>query len=346
MPLIARRTALAGAAAALTLAAPRPASAIDPALVEAARKEGAATWYTTLIVGQIVRPMIAAFEAAYPFVKVGYVPAPWQETVLRVLNEAKAGQVRGDLVDGGIPVYPLNDAGLIAPYIAQAATNYPPDFKDPAGLWTANISQVVSPAVNTDQVTEAEIPKTLEDLLHPRWKGKMAWTTSEDVTGPAGFIGVALMKLGNDRGMAYLRQLAAQQIANVAANQRVVLDQCIAGQYPVVLCVYNYHADISAAQGAPVRWLKLAPLQTLGNIALLKNSPHPNAGRLFFEFMLTDEGQRIYAKAGYVPASPTVPANSASLKPGPATYEATLITRGTFVANQGEWLKVYKDLFI
>lgn len=303
-------------------------------------------WYTTLIVGQIVRPMIAAFEAAYPGIKIDFVPAPWQETVLRILNEAKAGQIRGDLVDGGIPVYPLNDAGLIARYTPQAAAHYAPAFKDPDGLWTANISQVVSPAINTDMVRATEVPATLEDLLQPRWKRAIAWSTSEDVTGPAGFVAVALMKMGQERGMAYLRSLAGQQIANVAANQRVVLDQCISGQYPLALCVYNYHVDISAAQGAPVRWLKLAPLETLGNIALLKNSPHPNAARLFVEFMLSDAGQQIYADAGYVPASPDVAAKTPTLKPETGHYDATLITRGTFVERQAEWLQIYKDLFV
>jgi len=108
---------------ALGLAASRiPAFAAEPALVDAAKQEGRLVWYTTLVVGQIVRPIIKAFEAKYPGIKVDFVPAPWQETSLRIINEARANQVKGDIVDGGASFPPLQAAGLIDPYLVQSAT--------------------------------------------------------------------------------------------------------------------------------------------------------------------------------------------------------------------------------
>jgi iron(III) transport system substrate-binding protein len=322
-----------------------PARALDPKLIDAARKEGGVTWYTTLVVGQIVRPMIQAFEAKYPGIKVSYVPAPWQETVLRLTNEARAGAVKGDLFDGGITFFPLNAAGLVAPYVVESAAAYPTDFKDPTGLWTANIIQVATPSVNTDQVAEKDAPKTLEDLLDPKWRGKMAWTDSPSVSGAPGIIGNVLMTMGQDKGMAYLEKLATQKIANIPAIQRVVLDQNISGQYPLVLAIYNYHAVISAAQGAPVRWLPLAPILTFGVIGIMKDAPHPNAARLFTEFNMSDEGQRIYAKAGYIPASPAVPATEATLKPDAGHYTPRVMSPLLFQEHEAEWVGIYKRLF-
>src|SRR5215470_7373671 len=135
---------------ALGLAASR-AFAAEPSLVDAAKQEGRVVWYTTLVVGQIVRPVIAAFEAKYPGIKVDFVPAPWQETSLRIINEGRANQVKGDVVDGGASFPPLQAAGLIEPYLVQSAASYPPTYRDPNGLWTANIIQPSTPSINLDQ---------------------------------------------------------------------------------------------------------------------------------------------------------------------------------------------------
>jgi iron(III) transport system substrate-binding protein len=333
---------------ALGLAASRfPAFAAEPSLVEAAKKEGRIVWYTTLVVGQIVRPIIAAFEAKYPGIKVDFVPAPWQETSLRIINEGRANQMKGDLVDGGASFPPLQAAGLIEPYLVQSAASYPKEFRDPTGLWTANIVQPSTPSVNLDQVKKSEIPQSYEDLLHPRWKGRMAWPDSPSVAGPPGFIGNVLNTMGQDRGMEYLEKLASQKIANIPSNQRVVLDQNIAGQYPLVLMIYNYHAAISMADGAPIEWLKLSPtLVSFGQMSLLKNGPNPNAAKLFLEFSLSEEGQSVYAAAGYLPAHPNVPSKAKGLKPDDGQYKDFVCSALDYSAHDKEWQAIYKKLFL
>ena len=340
-----RRAVLAAGIGLGALLLAPPARAVDPKLVEAARTEGAVIWCTTLVVGQIVRPMIQAFQAKYPDIKVQYVGAPWQETALRLTTEARAGSVKGDLFDGGVTSFPLQAAGLVASFRPVAAANFPSEFKDPDGQWTANIIQISSPSINTDQVADKDVPKTLDDLLDPKWAGKMAWTDSPSASGPPGFVGNVLMTYGQEKGMAYLEKLAKQRIASVPAIQRVVLDQNIAGQYPLVLCIYNYHAAISAAQGAPVRWLPLSPILTFGTFGIMKAAPHPNAARLFVEFNLSDEGQQIYAKAGYIPASPSVPATVATLKPDAGHYSARIMSPAEFNDKSADWIAIYKRLF-
>jgi ABC-type Fe3+ transport system substrate-binding protein len=332
----------------LGLAAPRvPAFAAEPSLVEAAKQEGRLVWYTTLVVGQIVRPIIQAFETKYPGIKVDFVPAPWQETSLRIINEGRANQVKGDLVDGGASFPPLQAAGLIEPYLVQSAASYPQAYRDPTGLWTANIIQPSTPSVNLDQVKKADIPQSYEDLLHPRWKGRMAWPDSPSVSGPPGFIGTILTAMGQDRGMAYLEKLANQRIASVPSNQRVVLDQNIQGQYPLVLMIYNYHAAISMSEGAPIDWLRLSPtMVSFGQMSLLKNAPHPNAARLFLEFSLSEEGQSVYAAAGYLPAHPNVPAKAKGLKPDDGQYKDFVLSALAYSEHDKEWQAIYKKLFM
>jgi len=336
----------ATAAVVATVAIP-PASAqtIDSSLIEAAKKEGEVVWYTTLVVTQIVRPLVQAFEKKYPGIKVSYTAAPFQEVATRIVNEGRAANVKGDLFDGGATFYPINAAGFAAPYQPTAAAAYPAEFKDPNGYWTANIVQVVSPAINTDLVPANDAPRKLNDLLDPKWRGRMAWTDAPSAGGPPGFIGATLLSLGKEKGMEFLTKLAEQRIANVPSNQRVVLDQSIGGQYPLVLCIYNYHAAISANQGAPVQWLKVLPILTFGTVGMVKNGPHPNATKLFIEFMLSEEGQKIHAEAGYIPAHPNVPAKSPELKPEIGKYEYTLVSPEMYHTNTAEWTSIYKKLF-
>ena len=82
------------------------------------------------------------------------------------------------------------------------------------------------------------------------------------------------------------------------ANQRVIMDQVIAGQYPIALIMFQHHAVISQQKGAPIKFLLTDPIiSTTQNIALLTHAPHPNAGKLLIEFILSDEGAKIISDA-------------------------------------------------
>ena len=321
-----------------------PALAIDQALIDAAKAEGKVVWYTSLVVNQVVQPIVEGFEAEYG-IEVEFANAPWEETAFRIINEGQAGAVNGDVFDA-LPAYAaVNAAGLVAPYQPEAAADYDTTFKSPDGMWTAHIIQPTSPAVNTDQVDPADYPTSYEDLLDPRWKGKMAWTTSPSAGGPPGFIGTVLTAMGEEDGMAYLRKLAEQDIANIPSNQRVVLDRAVSGENPMVLSIYNYHVPISQAKGAPVEWIKIEPMPAhVGLVALLKDSPHPNAGKLLIEYILSEAGEQVQADAGYIPANPNVEASAPGMIPG-KDYQINLVTPEVFEANIGHWIEVYEELF-
>ena len=191
----------------------------------------------------------------------------------------------------------------------------------------------------------SEAPRTLEDLLDPKWRGRIAWSTSA-TAGAVAFIGTVLEQKGEDAGMAYLRALAKQKIVNVDATSRAVLDQVIAGEYAIALEIFNHHAVLSAAKGAPVDWLKLEPIAAPIQVAsLLKASPHPNAGKLLLEFLTSEEGQRIFAAADYIPAMPGVPAKFATLKPDAGGFAAHVLAPEVLAQNSERWMGILKDLF-
>jgi ABC-type Fe3+ transport system substrate-binding protein len=332
--------------AALLFADVAHAADSDPALVAAAMKDGQVTWYSTLIVNQIVRPMAAAFEARYPGIKVQYTRATSSDTALKIRNEARARRVQADLFDGSNTVFLLEDAGLVAEYRPKAASSWPADLRDPKGHWTALNLFYWTSAYNTDLVPESEAPKTYADLLDPKWKGKIAWTYDLTSGGPPGFVHNILATFGQEKGMAYLRTFAAQEPVTIPAAQRVVLDKVISGEYPLAVMILNYHATISAAQGAPVRWIKMEPLlESMSLVSVVKDAPHPNAARLFVEFMLSDEGQQVMAANDYLPASPTVSAKVPENKPAAGNFKVNVVTPDMARDDTPAWTALYKELF-
>jgi ABC-type Fe3+ transport system substrate-binding protein len=319
----------------------------DAALVRAAEQEGEVVWYTTYIVNLAVRPLAAAFEKKYPKIKLRYVPAPPAEGVTRLLNENRNGSVQADVFDSGTVFVPAHAAGMVASYKPRAAEAFQADYKDPEGYWTAANLQVATASVNTDLVKAADVPKTYDDLLLPRWKGRIAWSDNHSSTGATGFIGNILLTRGPEKGMEYLRALAQQRVSTVAAVQRVVLDQNIAGQYPLVLSIYNYHAQISMAEGAPIRWLKMEPVvSSFGTVSLLKSARHPNAAKLFIEFFLSEEGQTVLRDANYLPIHPNVPPKVPDLMPEAGQFRTTIISPMLYAQHEQEWLKLFRELFL
>ena len=230
--------------------------AADAALVEAAKKEGHVTWYTVQIVDQLVRPIIDGFERKYG-IHVDYVRANSAELALRLSNEAKAGQVQASLFDGTSATVALKRANLVEKWVPDV--DLPKKLFDPEGYWVACNYYVNTPGFNTDLVPRGTEPKTFEDLLDPKWKGKMAWNVQPSISAGQGFVGSVLIAMGEEKARAYLAQLARQNITPLQVSGRQVLDLVIAGEYPIGLQIFNNHAFISAGKGAPVDWIKMQP---------------------------------------------------------------------------------------
>jgi ABC-type Fe3+ transport system substrate-binding protein len=299
-----------------------------------------------MIVNQIVRPLVDAFQAKYPGITVQSSRASGNDNALKIMNETRARRPMADVVDGTTALAPLLQAGLIAVFRPVEAARYPANDKDPDGYWTSPNTYYYTAAYNTNLVSAADAPKTYDDLLDPKWKGKMAWTYDLTGGGPPGFLYNILSIKGQEKGMEYLRAFANQEPAVIPAAQRVVLDKVISGEYPIGLMTLSYHSTISAAKGAPVQWLKMPPMIMAPNtISVLKNAPHPNAGRLLIEFILSTEGQKIMAASDYMPADPAVPVKDPELQPEHGKFAITVISPELTRTDLPKWVALYHELF-
>src|SRR6476661_4708224 len=145
-------------------------------LVEGAKKEGKISWYTTLIVDQVVRPVKEAFEKEYPFLQVEFFRGNAERLVQKMFAEYQAKRYDVDIIDGTVSPTMVRRANLLQRFYSPMLAEYPADLKDAQGFWGTTNLYFFATGFNTRMVKPNEVPKTYEDLLNPSWKGPMMWS--------------------------------------------------------------------------------------------------------------------------------------------------------------------------
>ena len=322
-----------------------PAGAQEQALVDAAKREGSVTWQTALIIDQLSRPAAEAFQKRYG-VKVEYVRANNTDSVLRIINESRAGKMMADVFDGTSTVASLKPLGLVMKWVPDAAKTMPPEYVDPEGYWVATSLYLHTAGINTNLVPPGSEPRVWRDLLDPKWKGKMVWGSTPATSAGPGFIGHMLTVMGEQQGEEFIRELSAQQITGVNAAARQVLDQVIAGEYAIALNIFNSHPVISAQQGAPTTWLPMQPaMGVFSSMSITKDAPHPNAAKLLIEYLMSDEGQAIFRDADYTPVNPRVAPRIPGIRADGVNLKAIYYAPETIMASMPKWVDLFKRYF-
>lgn len=340
-----RRWIGAAVAAVFCIVATASVRAADPSLVAAAKKEGEVVWYTAFIANQLARPVAEAFEKQYG-IKVKFVRANASDIALRITAEGRAGRVQSDVFDSTTGVAVLKKTGMVEKFVPPNVSHWPRHLVDPEGYWVAVNFFILAPAVNTSMVPKEQWPKTWEDFLDPKWQGKIAWSTSLSSGGAPGFIATVLKEYGEQKGMDLLQRLSKQKVININAAARRVTDQMIAGEYPLALQIFTNQPATSARQGAPVATLDVQPVTaSISGLSLTKGAPRPNAGKLFIEFLVSPEGQKIFAANDYIPASPDVEPADPSMRPDGKRLRAQYFNPEELEAGMAQWSDIFNRLF-
>lgn len=316
-------------------------------LEQGARKEGKLLWYGTLIVDQLMRPVKAAFEKEYPFIQVEFFRGNSERVAQKVIEEYQARRHDVDIVDGTTSPAMVKKAGFMQRFFSPHLSEYPPELKDPQGFWGVTNLYFMTLGYNTRMVKPNEVPKSWEDLLNPKWRGQIIWSTSRGSGAPV-FIGNILAAMGEKAGMAYLEKLVKQNVAKSTASARALLDLVIAGEYPLVINIFNHHAAISRKAGAPSEWQPMEPVAApVNTVGLAKNSPHPHAAMLFIDFVLSKKGQKVFQEVNYLPAHPEMAAKEPELKPGGGRFKKASYLNPELQFDKGdEWVDLFQKLFV
>jgi len=295
---IARRSLLAGAVAAGAAIATgagvraRPALAQD-ARADAAKKEGKVVWYTSLALTSAEK-VAKMFEAAYSPIKVEVHRTGSQRVLQRLMQEVQANIKNADVVhtsDAGHFVL-LKEKKLLMKYTPAGVDAFPAGFKDRDGYHYGLRATVNVIAYNPKVVPAAEAPKTWNDLLDPRWRGK-------EVTAHPGYSGVIathVLALVHLHGWDYFKQLAQNKpmIVQSAVDPSGVV---ASGERPIAVNGGDYTFYQVKKKGNPVEMVypKEGVSLVVSPTAIAAFAPHPNAAKLFTDFTFSREIQQVLA---------------------------------------------------
>src|ERR1043166_2298812 len=260
--------------------------ALNPKLIEGAKKEGQLVYYTTMTIDQS-KPTVDQFEKRYPFLKVSLFRTGGGPLLNKITTEARGGRHDWDVVVGrGEMVTPLMERKLLASYQSPESKMIDSQLVDNEGYWTAYYVNSYVLGWNTKLVKREDVPKTYEALLNPKWKGGQI---SLDTEAYGMFEGLK-RAWGKEKTLAYFKRLAAlDPVLKRDNTERVQL--VVAGEYPLIIA-YNQTIQRLASRGAPIDWIALDPAVTQVNPAMIAaKGPHPNAARLFYDYILSKEGQ-------------------------------------------------------
>lgn len=270
-------------------------------LVEGAKKEGSLMWYTSTSI-EDAKSLFDVFNKKYPFVKTEFFRAGSARLFNRILNEARAGKVFFDIVAvRGFETHQLVKDGFLQPYLSPESAAYPPGFKDPQGHWVDYFDAYNVIGYNTRLVPKDQAPKSWEDLLDPKWKGKIAM--DEELYS---WYAAMAQRWGKEKTLRFMRSLAKQEI-QFRSGQTLIAQLMAAGEFPMGM-VLAHRIEKMKEQGAPVEWVTtLDPITvSLHPIGVAAKAPHPYAGMLFIDFLLSKEGQQAVLAIDRTPARPGI----------------------------------------
>jgi iron(III) transport system substrate-binding protein len=303
-------------------------------LIDGATREGALTIYTSAQTDDL-GPVVSAFEKKY-----GITATVWRsssENVLnRALQESRAGRHTVDVVETNGPEL----ESLHREQILQRVTS--PHHEDliapairPHGEWVGTRLNVFVQAYNTKLVKREELPKTWEELADPRWKGRLG-IEQEDSDWLAG----VLSDIGEARGREVFRDIVAANGVSARRGHTLLAQLVVSGEVPLALTVYNYKAQQLKTEGAPIDWFTIGNAIARPNgVGVARQAPHPHAAVLFYDFELSEEGQRIIAGRDFVPTSRAI---DTPLNMVPMTFVDARMS----IDEYDKWKSLYDALFI
>lgn len=272
-----------------------PAPPQPPEPVGPASYTGRVMLYSSMQENQILA-IKAGFEQKYPNVTMNYYFAGTAKVITKIATENQSRRPLADVIWVGDPsdYVSLKSAGVLAPYISPQGIHINEDYLDPDHYYTGARLVNVGIAYNTDLVSPRDAPKGWEDLLDPRWKGKIIMTDPGSAGTIKYFVGALMAdeRYGEDYFIRLRENGCALESGSAATHQQVAT-----GNYPIGICL-DYVTSNLAEAGAPVTFLY--PNQDLVRIysplGLVAHCANEQNGKLLYDYILSKEGQEILIK--------------------------------------------------
>jgi iron(III) transport system substrate-binding protein len=288
-----RLAAIAAFAAAAPLAHGQETT---PAMVAAAEQEGRVVWYASVDV-KVAEEIAKAFKAQYPKIEVDVERSGSERVLQRINQEYGSGIHNVDVVNSSDASHFLSwkEQKWLAQHTPPDVKKFPPAYRDPDGYyatWRASLSVM---AYNTSIVKEGDAPKGYKDLLDPKWKGKLT-KAHPGYSGTALTGTYALVKVLGWEYFEKLAQQGVQQLQSTTATPKSIAS----GERAVMADGNEYNMFIEIQKKSPVRIVYAVEGTPFisSPMAIFAQAPHPNAARVFENFVYTPKIQQLLVDVG------------------------------------------------
>jgi len=303
-------------------------------LIADAKKEGVINLYCVMGLEQM-NPIAQAFEKKYG-VKVNIWRSSSENVLKRAVTEAQAKRFEADVFEiGGPELEALHREKLLqqirSPYfqelIPQAITSHQE--------WVGNRVNVFVHAYNTGKVKKEELPKTYQDLLDPKWKGRLGVEAAN-----LDWFSTLIRELGEEKGLRLFKDIVAGNGLSVRKGHPVLVSLVASGEIPLALATYGYFVDkLKKEKAAPIDWFIIPPaIARITGVGVAKKAPHPHAALLFYDFMLSG-AQPMFLEFGMTPASKKLNTYS-------ETMPMKFVDVGAFLDEQTKWTELYEQIVV
>jgi iron(III) transport system substrate-binding protein len=302
-------------------------------LIAGAKREGTLTLYTSAAVDDMA-PVTSAFEKKYG-ISVKVWRASSEAIVQRSVTEARGGRFDVDVLEtGGSALEALHREQLLQPLNPPAAADLNPAALTAHREWTGTRFNVFVAAYNTRLLRREELPKSYDDLLDPKWKGRLG-IEAED----SDWFGAVIDRLGEERGLKLFRGIVAANGISVRKGHTLLANLVVSGEVPLALTIYTFRAEQLKRSGAPLDWIAIPPtIARFEGAAVARRAAHPHAAILFFEFLLTD-AQKLYRDREMFTASRNAESSAGGMS-------LSFLDAAKNLDESRKWSKYYREIVI
>ena len=302
-------------------------------LIDGAKKEGTLSIYTSAQTDDM-GALVAGFEKKYGL-KVSVWRSGSENVLQRAVTEARGNRFTVDIVEtNGPELESLHREHIFTAVKSPLLSQLIPQAIHPHGEWVGTRLNVFVQAYNPKVVKKEDLPKSWDDLLQPKWKGKLG-IEAEDQDWLAGVASL----LGEPKATKLFKEVVATNGISVRKGHTLLTQLVQSGEIPFALTVYNYKAEQLKRKGAPIEWITVGPAIARPNgIGVAARAPNPHAALLFFDYEISEEGQRILLTRDFVPTNTKVdtPLNKIPMQ---------FVNAAAMLDAGDKWTDLYQQIF-
>ena len=300
-------------------------------LIAGAKKEGVVNVYSSVTVDD-QKALVNAFEKKYG-VKLQFWRSSSESILQRSMVEYRGGRYEVDAIEtSAAEMESLHREKLLIEVKSPHIADIVPAALRPHREWVGDRLNIISAGYNTNFVRKQDAPKSYEDLLDPKWQGKLGIEADDAV-----WFGALANAMGEEKAVKLFRDLVRTNGLSVRKGHTLLANLVVSGEVPFSLTLYHYKAEQLKNAGAPLDWYVLPPgfARFLGT-GILRRPPHPHGAVLFLDFMLSD-AQRVLLDRDFTPTN---------MKVKPLDIAFNVIDPAQILDQGDKWQKLYDEIVI